>query len=260
MCAGPPRTSLAVVGFSCLSHEAYQHACAHTAFPARATALLRIQASDVGLIYHVRLTPARSLMAGLSSACRCSDAVQKVFIATAWLRSQLRVRHSSGQQGRPSPSDLHQYFVRDLDHRPFGQYACANTLSPTDRGPIVVSCEARRRHNAAKRTFIEAAWLCLKLQSSSLNSYPLRRVAAHETRAELFRRRLPAGIARGTYDPFGRCLRKSLPVNKTRSLRAGSTGERFPRMCHGSATSASAIRALQELPEVWRPADAVDWH
>ena len=91
--------------------------------------------------HHSISTPARIPMAVLCSACRSSDAVQKVFIATARLRSQLWVRHSSGQQGRSSPSDLHQCLVRDLDHRPSDQYACTNTSSPTDRGPTVVLCE-----------------------------------------------------------------------------------------------------------------------
>ena len=58
-----------------LSRTAYQHACAHVALPARATALPRTQEFDVGLIYHVRLTP----MDGLCLACQCSDAVQKIF-------------------------------------------------------------------------------------------------------------------------------------------------------------------------------------
>ena len=118
VCAGPPRISLAVVVFSCLSRTAYHHACAHMASPARAAALPRIQEFGVGLIYHVRLTPARSRMAGLCLACRSSDAVQKVFKATVWLRSQGRVRHSSGKQGRPSPSDLHQCIEREVDLRP----------------------------------------------------------------------------------------------------------------------------------------------
>ena len=78
VCAGPPWISLAVV-FSRLSRTAYQHACAHMALPARATALPRIQEFDVGFIYHVRLTRARSPMDGLCLACQCSDAVQKVF-------------------------------------------------------------------------------------------------------------------------------------------------------------------------------------
>ena len=57
-------------------------------------------------------------MDGVCLACRSSDAVQKVFIVTARLRSQVRVRHSSGQQGgRPSPSDLHQCFEREVDLR-----------------------------------------------------------------------------------------------------------------------------------------------
>ena len=51
----------------------------HVFFPARATALPRIPEFDVGLIYHVRLTPARSSVDGLCLACRSSDAVQKVF-------------------------------------------------------------------------------------------------------------------------------------------------------------------------------------
>ena len=102
--AGPPWISLAVVVFSRLSRTAYQHACAHMALPARATALPRTQEFDAGLIYHVRLTPAQTQY-------------RRFFIVTAWLRSQVRVRHSSGQQGRPSPSDLHQFFEREVDLR-----------------------------------------------------------------------------------------------------------------------------------------------
>ena len=99
--AGPPRISLTVVVFSCLSRTACQHSCAHLAFTARAPALPRIQEFDVGSIYHVRLTPAHRSMAVLYLACCSSDAMQKVFTATAWLHLQLRVRHSGGQ-------DLHQ--------------------------------------------------------------------------------------------------------------------------------------------------------
>ena len=76
--AGPSRISRAVVVFSGLSRTACQHACAHMAFPARA-ALPRIQEFDVGLIYHVCLSPVRRPMAVLCSGCRSLDAVQEGF-------------------------------------------------------------------------------------------------------------------------------------------------------------------------------------
>ena len=119
----------------------------------------------------------------------------EAFIATTWLRSQLRVRHSSGQQGRSSPSDVHECY------RPSDQFACANTSSLMDCGPTVVSSEACRSLNAAQKIFIAVAGLCLQLGSP--NSFPLQRMAAHGKGAEL-----PAGITRGAYDPSGRCLRK----------------------------------------------------
>ena len=53
-------------------------------------------------------------MLGLSVLRRSTE---KNFIVTVWHRSQVRVRHSSGQQGRPSPSDLHQCFEREVDLR-----------------------------------------------------------------------------------------------------------------------------------------------
>ena len=80
LCAGPSYISLVVAVFSCTCRTAHNHAYANTISPAPATAPLRIQEFDVGLIYHVRLTPARSSMDGLCLACRSSDAVQKVFI------------------------------------------------------------------------------------------------------------------------------------------------------------------------------------
>ena len=54
---------------------------------------VRAPALPPGQGFDVRLTPARSPMAVLlCPACRGSDAVQKAFIALAWLRSQSRVQ------------------------------------------------------------------------------------------------------------------------------------------------------------------------
>ena len=81
VCAGPPWISLVVVVVFFLSVPHSLSTCLRTyVFPARATALPRVQEFDVGFIYHVRLTLARSLMDGLCLTCRSSDAVQKVFI------------------------------------------------------------------------------------------------------------------------------------------------------------------------------------
>ena len=109
VCAGPPWIS---TGCRCffLSVPHSLSTCSRSA----------AQEFVVGLIHHVRLTPVRSPMDGLWLACRSSDAVQKVSTVTAWHRSQVRVRHSSFQQGRPSPSDLHQFFEREF----FLQVSC----------------------------------------------------------------------------------------------------------------------------------------
>ena len=154
----------------------------HMAFCTCATAQPRIQEFDFGLIYHECLAPARSPMAALCSACRSSNAGQKVFIATTWLRSQLWVRHSSGRRGRSSLSDLHQCFVRELDRRSSDQFACADTSSLMDCGPIVMSSEALRRLDAAQRIFIAVTGLCLqfgKVWLRSLWSLPSQVVSPH---------------------------------------------------------------------------------
>ena len=114
------------------------------------------------------------------------------------------------EHGRQSPSDLHQCLVHDLDHRPPDQHASTNTSSPTDRGPIVLSCDACGRFKAVQRICIAAVWLCWQSLFGSFNSYFPRRMAAHEARTELFRRRLPAGTIRGAHDPSGPCIRESL--------------------------------------------------
>ena len=151
--------------------------------------------------------------------------------------SQLRVRHSSGQR-QTCISVSCAILITCLSSSMLARTVVADRLRPDK----CVSCEARRGHNAAQRIFIAAAWLCLQSQSGSLNSYPLRRTAARETRAELFRRRLPAGIARRSCDPFGRCLRKSLlPRTRDPSVLV-------LRMCHGSATSASAPHMTRDPP------------
>ena len=226
--AGPSRVSLAVF-FPVCPAQLVNMPAPHMAFSAGATALPRIQEFDVGLIYHVRLTPACSPMAVLFSACRSSDAVQMVFSATARLRPQLRVRRSSGQQGRPSPSDLYQRFVRDLAHRPSDQYACANTSSPTDRGPIVVSCDVCRRHTAVQRMFIEEVGLCWQ-QFQQLPSS--KNGGARKTS-----RTLSPATSRRDHSRRLRAL-WSLPSyvsssTKTRPLCDGSTTDDFPERAMG---------------------------
>ena len=143
-----------------LSRTVCQHVCAHVAFSVRGTALPRMQEFDVGLIHFVHLTPAGSPMAVVCPVCRSSETVQQVFIATTWLRSQSRVQRSSSK-----------CFVRDLDHRPYDRYACANTSSPTDRAQIVVSNFDCRRLQAVQRILTAAVWPCWQSQSGSLNSW-----------------------------------------------------------------------------------------
>ena len=85
MRAGPLYISLVVAAFCCTRRTAHNHACANTISPAPATAPLRVQEFDAGLIYHVRLTPARSSTDGLCVACRSSDAVQRRFSLFPWV-------------------------------------------------------------------------------------------------------------------------------------------------------------------------------
>ena len=115
--AGLSCIPLAVVAFSSLCHTGYQHACANTSSLAPATVPPRI---------------------------RRSDALQRIFTATARLCSQSRLIRSSGQQDKPSLSGLHPHIDRGFGQR------------------LAVSWQH---------------WL-----DGSFGGCPLRKVAAHETK------------------------------------------------------------------------------
>ena len=79
-------------------------------------------------------------------------------------------RHSSGRHGRPLSSDLHQCFVRELDHQPSDQCACVNTSSLMDCGPIVVSRSACRRSDVRQGVSTATTRLRSGLQSKCSSS------------------------------------------------------------------------------------------
>ena len=165
MCAGMACISLVVVAF-------FLCVCAYTSSLTPAAVPPRIQELDVGLIQHVCLAPACRPVVVSRSACRRSDALQRIFTATAWLCLQWRLRRSSGQQDKPSRSNVHQRIERGFGQR------------------LAVSWQHRL--------------------DGSFSGYRLRKVAAHETRVELYRQRLLVETVHGACDLTSQHLRQSL--------------------------------------------------
>ena len=203
------------------------------AFPARATALPRIQESDASLT-----------LSCASHAGTQSDSSD--VLGLSQLRRSAEGFHCNGVASLAVAGPTFQWLARQTISVGLAVFRArflitglsANMHARTSRRPRTAArylCRARLVAATMQRRgfFIAAAWLCLLSQSGSLNSYPLRRMAAHETRAELFRGRLPAGIARGAYDPSGRCLRHSLLPRRRDPSVLNSTGDDIPGCATG---------------------------